>query len=112
MKTEEGVETVYRFASPNNRRMTGPLKRFEGMMDTPSYKPLREANSIAYYEMEQDENYATQVVATTGTDGEVRFYLFELSLQTDGAYAGCWMTDNVAPSRFRLDPSDSAASTF
>lgn len=112
MRDENGVETVYRFASPNNRRMTGPLDRFTGMMETPSYKPLREATSVSYYEIELDDSIASQVVSTTGEDGEVRFYLFELSLQTEGDFAGCWMTDNVAPSRFRLDPSQRSASTF
>ena len=35
-----GIEVTFRFASPSNKRFTGPLKRFIQLVKNPSYKHL------------------------------------------------------------------------
>ena len=35
-----GIEVTFRFASPSNRRYTGPLERFIRLVKNPSYKHL------------------------------------------------------------------------
>ena len=34
------VETAFAFASPANRRQTGPLERFAALLESPIYRPL------------------------------------------------------------------------
>nr|WP_244621442.1 DUF4864 domain-containing protein [Haloarcula marismortui] len=35
-----GIMTAYNFASPANRRSTGPLDRFIAMVQSPQYRPM------------------------------------------------------------------------
>jgi hypothetical protein len=35
-----GIEIAFRFASPENKRATGPLERFIQMVSSPAYRPL------------------------------------------------------------------------
>ncbi|GIT70838.1 MAG: hypothetical protein Ct9H300mP28_06520 [Pseudomonadota bacterium] len=36
-----GIEVTFRFASPANKKQTGPLKRFIRLVRNPSYHPLK-----------------------------------------------------------------------
>lgn len=107
---DQGIATVYRFASPDNRLATGPLSRFAKLFETPSYQALREAASTEYFEMEIDGDSAMQIVALTNNKGIVSFYLFQLTRQSNGSYDGCWMTDGVAPSFYRMGPTGESIS--
>lgn len=111
-QNEAGIETVYRFASPDNRLATGPLSRFAGLFATPSYRALLESKEVEYYEMEVDGDSAMQVVTLTNGKGVVSFYLFQLSRQPDGSYEGCWMTDSVAPGSYRMGPKGESISNY
>ncbi len=37
---DAGIMTAYNFASPANRRSTGPLDRFIAMVESPQYRPM------------------------------------------------------------------------
>jgi len=66
-----GIMTAYNFASPANRRSTGPLNRFIGMVRSPE---------AVRGPVERNENYAEQRATITGPDGRTITYKFGLSV--------------------------------
>jgi hypothetical protein len=96
-RPDAGIETAFRFASPANKRATGPLERFRTLFDTPSYGPMID-HEAARYSAPQVNGRTAQVGAILTTkDGERVGYLFRLSKQAEAPYEACWMTDAVIP---------------
>ena len=89
-----GVETAFRFASPANKRATGPLERFALLFDTPAYRPMIGHAAAEYGAFEVRGNAARGSAILTTPGGERVGYLFTLSKQT-GEFGGAWMTDGV-----------------
>ena len=90
-----GINTAYNFASPANRRSTGPLDRFIQMVEGPQYAPMIDHVKATVAPVERDGMQATQTVTLTGPNGRTVTYEFGLSKQTSGDLAGCWLTDRV-----------------
>ncbi|KAA9404754.1 MULTISPECIES: DUF4864 domain-containing protein [Haloarcula] len=90
-----GIMTAYNFASPANRRSTGPLDRFIAMVESPQYRPMIDFGEAVRGPVERNENYAEQRVTITGPDGRTTTYEFGLSVQSVGKFRGCWQTDRV-----------------
>ena len=93
--SDAGIKTAYNFASPANRRATGPLDRFVGMVRGPRYAPMIDHVEATSGPVERDGDTAEQRVTLTGPDGRTVTYLFGLSRASDGPYEGCWLTDSV-----------------
>ena len=91
-----GVRTTYQFASPANRRVTGPYGRFLRLVRAPPYAPLRMAVAVEYGELHVAEGKAWQIVTTRDAKGAAASFRFDVSLQKEGPCTGCWMTDGVA----------------
>ena len=92
-----GIEVTFRFASPANKKQTGPLKRFIGLVRNPSYRPLLNHTNATFLELTVEEVFAVQDVIITTYNGERIGYRFRLSIQKGPLYPGCWMTDSVTP---------------
>ena len=92
-----GIEVTFRFASPANKKQTGPLKRFIGLVRNPSYRPLLNHINATFLELTVEEVFAVQDVIITPYNGERIGYRFRLSIQKGPLYPGCWMTDSVTP---------------
>jgi len=92
---DAGIEVAFRFASPANKRVTGPLARFIAMVHNAIYGPLLNHRAVRYGTLRVEDNRAAQTVIVTARDGEVVAYLFMLSRQQGGTCDGCWMTDSV-----------------
>ena len=94
---DAGIVTTFNFASPGNKRLTGPVERFIPMVKSPAYVPMLNFRSAEYGELKlsADKLSAEQIVTLTTADGETVSYLFHLSKQPDGEFKGCWMTDGV-----------------
>lgn len=90
-----GIKTAYNFASPANRRSTGPLDRFVRMVEGPQYAPMIDHVEATSGPMERNGTQATQTVTLTGPDGNTVTYEFGLSKQSSGTHSGCWLTDRV-----------------
>lgn len=90
-----GIKTAYNFASPANRRSTGPLPRFVQMVTGPQYAPMVNHVETTPGPLEQDGTQATQTVTVTGPAGRTVTYEFGVSKQTHGQFADCWQTDRV-----------------
>ena len=92
-----GIEVTFRFASPANKKQTGPLKRFIRLVRNPSYRPLLNHINATFLELNIEEDFAVQDVIITTSNGERIGYRFRLSIQKGPLYPGCWMTDSVIP---------------
>ena len=90
-----GIALAYRFASPRNKQLTGPLERFARVVQAPSYRPMLQHRGAEYGPALVSEGYAVQLVRITAWDGSRHTYLFELSKQSGGSLPGCWLTDSV-----------------
>jgi len=92
---DAGIEVAFRFASPANKRVTGPLARFILMVHNPLYRPLLHHRAVRYGTIQVQDDHARQSVIVTARDGEHVAYVFALSKQKGGPCDGCWMTDSV-----------------
>lgn len=97
---DNGIATVYCFASPGNKQMTGPFKRFAQMIKS-GYGDMLNHSESEFEPIEIRDEVAMQPVWLTTSNGAVAGYLFRLGKQTDGEFSGMWMTEAV----YRLDES-------
>ncbi|OYR45961.1 DUF4864 domain-containing protein [Halorubrum sp. Hd13] len=93
--TNAGIGVAYNFASPANRRATGPFDRFRQMVHNPRYAPMIDHVEATTGPVERDGNDAAQRVTLTGPDGRTVTYVFELSRRRRGELDEHWLTDSV-----------------
>lgn len=94
---DKGIEVTFRFASPANRRVTGPLERFKAMVRNPVYGPMINHRSARYENLVVEGNAARIDVILNSSRGTYLGYRFILSRQQGNRYEGSWMTDAVIP---------------
>ena len=100
---DAGIEITFRFASPANRKVTGPLARFIEMVRNPAYRPMLNHRGARYGKLKQEGDNASQTVILKSRDGGRVGYLFQLSRQTEAPFKDCWMTDSVMRFEVRDD---------
>ena len=93
----EGIQLTYRFASPQNKRFTGPLSRFIQMVRSAPYDRLLNHSSARYSPMAISADEAHQIVIITDMEGEEIPYHWVLRRQSEGEFKDCWMTSAVIP---------------
>lgn len=91
---DAGIEAAFRFASPANKRATGPLERFRLLFETEAYGPMLNHDGAQYSAVQQTDSQARMGVMLSTESGSVG-YVFRLSKQTQAPYQACWMTDGV-----------------
>ncbi len=91
----EGIARTFRFASPANRAVTGPLERFALLFRSPAYQPMLNHVTSVVYSPVMDSGLALVPVTLTQSDGSEVDYMFVLSRQTMEPYEDMWMTDAV-----------------
>jgi hypothetical protein len=92
---DAGIEAAFNFASPANKRATGPLRRFRRLFDTPTYGPMVDHEGATYSEVQVEADVARVGVILETGEGDRIGYLFQLSRQSRPPCDGCWMTDAV-----------------
>lgn len=95
-QNDNGIATVFSFASPANKLSTGPLSRFTTMIKK-GFPDMLNHSSARFDPMEVDADTALQAVWLMTPSGTEVGYAFQLSRQVDGSYSGMWMTDMVIP---------------
>lgn len=91
----DGIRIAFKFASPANQNMTGPLVRFIKLVKNPIYRPLIGFESAELDAIRFVGNLAQQRVHVYHRGGNVFTYVFTLSKQREGDYKDCWLTDGV-----------------
>jgi len=90
-----GIEVTFRFASPNNKRNTGPLEKFIKLVNSPAYRPMLNHLDAQLLKLKIHLDQAIQDVIITTNEAKRIGYRFILSRQSGSEYQGCWMTDAV-----------------
>lgn len=105
---DHGISVTFAFSSPANRAFVGPIESFADLVRDDTYRPLLNHRHASRGPAHVNGERATVRVVVTTSAGERVAYLFALSMQTDGAYKNCWMTDGVT----REPPSPLAGMRF
>jgi len=92
---DSGIATAFRFASPANQAVTGPLENFIQLVKNPLYRPMLNHRSVGRGPVKVSGDRAEQRVTLTTASGEKAVYLFTLSKQKDEPHKNCWLTDGV-----------------
>lgn len=95
----KGIEQVWLFAHPNNKRVTGPLPRFRTLFDSPSYAPLVNHVTHIIDVVSLSDTEASFVVMVQGQDGQNYAYLWQLMKVSTGTDKNAWMTVSVSNPR-------------
>ena len=104
---DAGLQQAFEFASPLNKRSTGPFWHFKAIVEQPAYAPLINHTRRKLGEPEfAGNNTASIPIMVVGSNGEVAGYLWSLSKQSGGDYQDSWMTDSVR--RIPLGPKMNA----
>ena len=107
---DAGIEITFRFASPENRRVTGPLPRFRALLHNPMYSGLLNHIRAEYGDPLLRGHMVLGPVLITTADGRQIGYMFQLSKQLDPSCPGCWMTEGVT--RLDADAADPGRTTL
>ena len=92
---DNGIAIAFRFASPANKRVTGPLTRFIDMIKNSAYSVMLDYELIEYGEVDVRDDRASLPVRVLTSDFLAVEFRFFLSRQTHAECDGCWMTDAV-----------------
>ena len=76
-----GIEATFRFASPSNKAVTGPLERFTKLFDAEQYRPLLNHQDAEVKINNSDGTVAEVMAALVDSNGDYYWYQFTLSLQ-------------------------------
>lgn len=101
---DAGIATAFRFASPGNREVTGPLPRFVLLVKSPAYRPLLNHRIAGFGPIVVEGDAAARRVTVVAEDGRAFEYEFRLSKDPE---SGCWFTDGVilVPEKAPIDAS-------
>src|ERR1700722_15683051 len=78
---DSGIEITFRFASPGNKQLTGPLAHFKQLVKSPQYAPMLHCKSIEYGKIRIEGDNAIQGVRIIDTTGTAIVYIFQLAKQ-------------------------------
>ena len=67
---DRGIEVTFNFASPTNKRMTGPIGRFKAMLHSPVYGPMINHRDAKYENVRVEGELARIDVILNSRDGE------------------------------------------
>ena len=98
---DAGIEQVWRFAHPNNKKITGPLEKFKKMIYSESYQMLIEHENSEITILSEDAGRSVYKVYILSSDKKKYSYIWQVEkVQTEGDLKNCWMTTSVSPPEF------------
>jgi hypothetical protein len=101
-----GIEQVWIFAHPDNKRVTGPLLKFSTLFDAPAYAPLLGHINYVINDSQIEKGVAQFMLTVLARDGSSYGYLWVLrqaNLTAENTASGeqetVWMTTAVSSPR-------------
>ena len=96
-RTDRGIQVTFNFASPANKRASGPLDRFISMVKRQTYGPMigHRSEVLENYVISGNSARIDAVLVSAG--GKSFGFRFGLARQRGNCFAGSWMTDSVVP---------------
>ena len=101
---DAGIEQTWKFAHPDNKKMTGPLGKFKKMLYSESYEILisHENNEISV--LNETNNKSVYKVYILSKDKKKYYYIWQIEkVLLDGDLKNCWMTTSVLGPKYLGD---------
>ena len=98
---DAGIEQTWKFAHPDNKKMTGPLEKFKQMIYSKSYEILinHENNEITI--LNETSNKLVYKVYILSKGKKKYYYIWQIEkVVEDGNHKNCWMTTKVSGPQF------------
>ena len=94
---DSGIEQTWKFAHPNNRRVTGPLSNFKMMIKSDSYGMMIDHLSHTITELGSSDKWAQFEVIILDKDKIYHKFNWQVEKYTlDGSLKDCWLTTMVS----------------
>ena len=94
---DAGIEQVWKFAHPNNKKITGPLEKFKKMIYSESYKMLIEHENSEITILSENLNRSIYKVFILSSDKKKYSFIWQIEkVETEGNLKNCWMTTSVS----------------
>ena len=94
---DAGIEQVWKFAHPNNKKMTGPLEKFKKMIYSESYKMLIGHINNEITILNENGTVSVFKVDILSNDKKKYSYLWQVEkVEQEGLLKNCWMTTSVS----------------
>ena len=94
---DSGIEQTWRFAHPNNKRVTGPLSNFKMMIKSDSYGMMIDHLSHTITELGSSDKWAQFEVIILDKNKIYHKFNWQVEKYTlDGSLKDCWMTTMVS----------------
>ena len=98
---DAGIEQVWKFAHPNNKKVTGPLEKFKKMIYSENYQMLIEHESSEITILSESENISVFKVYILSSNKKKYSYIWQIEkVQAEGNLKNCWMTASVSSAEF------------
>jgi hypothetical protein len=94
---DSGIEQTWKFAHPNNKKITGPLAKFKTMIKSNSYQMLLNHLSHTITEVGSSDKWAQFEIIIL--DKEKIYHKFNWQVEKyrkDGPLKDCWLTTMVS----------------
>ena len=94
---DAGIEQAWEFAHPNNKKITGPLKKFKQMIYSNNYEMLIGHENSKIIILNEDINKLTYKVYILSKNKKKYFYIWQIEkVLLEGSLKNCWMTTMVS----------------
>ena len=94
---DSGIEQTWKFAHPNNRRVTGPLSNFKMMIKSDSYAMMINHLSHTITELGSSDKWAQFEVIILDKDKIYHKFNWQVEKYIlDGSLKDCWLTTMVS----------------
>ena len=99
-----GIEQVWEFAHPINKRTTGPLEKFKQMIYSDSYKILISHENNKTIILKESNNKFVYKVYVLSKEKKRYYYIWQIEkVEQEGNLKDCWMTTGVSNPEFLGD---------
>tara|TARA_B110000014_G_scaffold259516_1_gene247462 strand:- start:117 stop:698 length:582 start_codon:yes stop_codon:yes gene_type:complete len=94
---DAGIEQVWEFAHPNNKKITGPLEKFKKMIYSENYKMLIKHENSEITILSENNNVSIYKVNILSDNKKKYSYIWQIEkVEQEGELKNCWMTTSVS----------------
>ena len=101
---DAGIEQTWKFAHPDNKKITGPLEKFKQMIYSKSYEILISHENKEITILNETSNKSVYKVYILSKDKKKYYYIWQIEkVLLNGNLKNCWMTTRVSSPKYLGD---------
>ena len=101
---DAGIEQTWKFAHPNNKKVTGPLEKFKKMIHGKNYRILIDHENYEIIVLNESKNVLVYKVIILSKSKKKYYYIWQIEkVIENGNLKNCWMTTGVSSPRYLGD---------